>query len=127
MNLKIVTAQNPYEVTSLVQTSISKRLFVSGWSLRKYYRAALENPSKYTISIAYVDDIPVGVTLVRLGFGLNGENHVVCFVRAKYRRQGIATKLTQSIKASCPGDMYAEYGVEQSRNFFSAIGVEVIN
>jgi len=127
MDLKIVTTQSDFETIQLTKIAIRWRLYVNGWSLRKYFRAALKDPSGYRIAIAYSDNVPVGVTLFRLGMGENGENHVVCFVRSKFRRQGIATKLTQSLIASCPGGVYAQYGFKKSRNFFNAIGIEVIN
>ena len=121
MNLEIKLTQSDQELIDSIKIAIKYKLYVPGWSLRKYFNHALADPSGYTMALAYVDCVPVGVAFVRLD--QDWGDHIVCFVKPAHRRKGIATALTNTVKNKCKNKTYALTGCLKSQVFWENVGI----
>lgn len=99
--------------------ALSNRLFINSWTLREDLMWAVEHPRQYTIELEFVNKRPVGVALLDKRDGL-----VSIFVRKKYRRNGVGTKLINKLKNSIKK---AGYGIVGSDKFFNKVGIAVDN
>lgn len=79
----------------LAQEALSARLFVNGWYLRDVLIGKF--PLK-KISIAYDGDTPIGCAVLSHTY----KDYVMVFVRKRYRRSGIGSKLIKLLKADKP-------------------------
>lgn len=103
MNLKIKTYQGQ-ETTLAADIALKNRLYVSGWCLSGEFRRIRMSPiNGDLISIAFEDDIAIGVCLKRY-------NRLDTFVRKSKRRKGIGKALVKSISDN------KSYGVQGLRN-----------
>ena len=82
-------------IKTLAQESISARLFVNGWHLRSVLKG--KYPIK-RISVAYDDSTPIGCAVLSETY----KDFIMVFVRKKYRRLGIGSRLIKLLKADNP-------------------------
>lgn len=80
------------EAQKNAKIALSNRLYVSGWCLNEDLHEILKSQNeKSVVELYYKDDVPVGVAVYHRSL-------IQVFVRAKFRRMGIGTKLINQVK-----------------------------
>ena len=107
MTLTIVKARGLAQKKEFAAIALKHRLYVSGWSMSGeyvYMRDSMDygwdndSHKKYSIALAYEDDVAVGCAIV------NDINNLQVFVRKAKRGLGIGRQLVAKVKrAGCYG------------------------
>lgn len=104
----------------LASGALSAKLFIPGWRMSMYLRQIkdLDDNEDYIVSIvvAYMDNVPIGVCISQRWYRYKNP-YISVFVRKKYRRLGIGTKMVKRMMGKKPGFRY-ERGIEGSAKFF---------
>lgn len=102
----------------LLNICLEYKLFVKGYTLEKDYAfllaADLRSYRDWELVVAFVDNEPVAVVVK---FGI-----IMYYVKPKFRRQGIATRLYKELKKITDVDCISGEGIRGSKQFFRAIG-----
>lgn len=118
MEIKIRKASTDTRMVALASEALRVRLYVPGWQLSFRLREIKQSMSsrKTSIGVAYVDGVPIGVC-VSQQWHTPGVPTVTVFVRKKYRRLGIGTKLIKRVVGAKTEFNY-ERGTDGSAEFF---------
>jgi GNAT superfamily N-acetyltransferase len=124
VEVKIVTASNKDEVKQFANLAIKNRLYVPNpeWQLGHYLSFVRDCDHDAEISLAYIEDEPVGVALLMYKVIpvpiTKTSNQIAVFVKKKFRRLGIGTKLVNTLTDK-QDDVFARAGkVNVSEKFF---------
>ena len=118
MSLSIEVSTCDYHANMLCKIALYARLFVNGWALNSIMHTILRGGHRGSIvALAWLDEAPVGVAVSTT----NGVLQV--FVRKKYRRQGIGSKLVNAVKREKD---VADEGIKGSGVFWDSVGVEYV-
>lgn len=115
--IEIKTYTKPEDVKEAASLARKHRLYVPrNWCMIHDLREAMQSPYYYKISLAFKNNVPVGVSLSNSGF-------VQTFVRKSERRKGIGTMVTKPLVND---RMYASEGLKkgQSEKFWEHVGVK---
>lgn len=116
MRSKIITRVSEKCTKEMATIALQNHLYVSGWSLYGWLKYIQKNGSSFPVSIAYVKDTPVGICMIHKTS--NKKYIIATFVDKKYRRNGIGSKLIQSIKNKVQMPIIRIYGETYSLEFF---------
>ncbi len=118
MEIKIRKASTDARMVTLASEVLRARLYVPGWQLSFRLNEIKHSQSsrKTSISVAYIDDVPVGVC-VSQQWHTPGVPTVAVFVRKKHRRLGIGTKLIKRV-VDAKEEFDYEKGAQGSAEFF---------
>lgn len=131
IDIKIVTAKNDAERKNFASIALRHRLYISqdGWQLAYFLRLVKNLDHSCDISLAYINDVPVGVSLL-LHDMMPGphnkklSNQISVFVRKSYRKMGIGTRLLNTLKDK-KSNIFAREGIEVSKNFYEKQNVYI--
>lgn len=127
MPTQYIFADRFAEKQKFISMAIEHDLYVKGWMLLVFMEDILKsNVNNYNVSLAVVDDKPVGVSLCldHIDYG-----HILFYTDEKYRRQGIATNLYFLMRSGIDkpkGWYYSEPGTKGSGKFFNYIDMVVM-
>lgn len=119
MNVVLKKSTTVDKMRELAAEALKARLFVPGWELsyelQTIKQAVDHGVYKKSLTLAYIDDVPVGICL-----WIKWKSRaptLMTFVRKKHRRSGIGTKLIK--KAIGDGKKFRyELGLKTAREFF---------
>ena len=94
--------------------AISAMLYVPGWTLRKRLYSVVNGTHRGIVALAFKDDKPVAVVLVRATRG--GET--TAFTRKSERRQGLASMCVTALRDAGVGMKHASCGIVGSTGFW---------
>ncbi len=102
----------------LASEALLARLYIPGWQLSFRLSEIKQSRSsrKTSISVAYIDGVPVGVCVSQQWY-TPGVPTVAVFVRKKHRRLGIGTKLIKRV-VGAKAEFDYESGAQGSAKFF---------
>lgn len=122
MNVVLRKASTNTRMSELASEALQARLYVSGWMLNAELNDIKNSRDmdEYitSITIAYLDGKPIGVCTSRRWRRYKNPI-VMVFVRKKYRRLGIGTKMVKKIMGKKPGFKYGSGVNQKARKFFS--------
>lgn len=120
MNIVLKKASTKTRMAVLASDALAARLYVPGWQLlldlKKIKKLIYSNEYITSVAVAYMNNIPIGVCLSQRWYRYKNPS-ISVFVRKKYRRYGIGTKLVKKIMGNKPGFKYSN-GVDGSLRFF---------
>ena len=99
--------------------ALRNRLYVSGWSLSKLLRCAIETGNG-EVSIVYKGFKPVACAYA------DKHGYVGTFCRKNERRNGYGTLAISHLDQYKEGKLMGSYGIDGSRNFYEGIKVKYI-
>ena len=119
MDLRVEVANCPDKIVEFAKISLQNRLYVSGWTLHDWFCDAINRPNKYsTISLAYLDEVPVGVAVVDCFYEAG------VFVRKIHRHKGIGTELVKAVCSPTQVPYFCAHDL-RSRDFFQGIDANI--
>lgn len=95
---------------------LKHRLYVNGWSLELDARNIIRKKLPVLLAFCFHEKTPIGV-----GINFLKENLIQCFVREKFRRKGIGSKLVSMVKTP---NCYHLSGIAGSEFFWLANNVK---
>lgn len=115
------------EAVDLAKKALQARLYVPGWDINPtlHHIIKTSNSIKYGVSVAYFNDVPIGVAIAKATW--NGVVYV--FVRKPHRNNGVGRKLVMSLLKDYEGTEYPvghENGSKGCVAFFSKLGLDII-
>ena len=99
--------------------AISNRLFVNNWSLHDDLINIRDGNYEYDIELYYDHHKPIGIIVY------SRRSIIGIFVRKKYRRQGIGTKLVNFVKSKYSTIEEASWGIYGSETFWQSQDIEI--
>ena len=117
MTHQIVKSKDDQHAQELAKLAINHHLYIDGWTLINILQDVISHPTRFTIAMSLVNQIPVGICV------MEDFTYVSTFVLPNFRRQGIGTNLftTLHVDSMCE----CVIGEPQSRHLFEKFNVVI--
>jgi ribosomal protein S18 acetylase RimI-like enzyme len=119
--LTIERVDNCEEKVKRAKLALRNRLYVNKWRLKYTLQSVRDRPEDYRIAACFHNNDIVGIMVA-----CNLDGQVATYVKPKYRRKKIATRMVD-ILVQDKSDFYAFPGIKGSEKFWHQANIVIVD